>query len=198
MQRRTATLIAVGLALSALVQSCGGAAPAGGGAGATSGGPAANEGAGASSTGAGTAAAKTTSQSASTSAVFDDPCALLTLADVQTVMADAQPGDIVGKEPNGGACSWRNQTPLGPEVTYRYQRVAGASAELRAAMERNLKAPGAKKADIGDGGTIGRSGRMLSVGFTKGDVVVELLYIGDAPPTEESMVALAKKAAARL
>ncbi|MCC6237000.1 MAG: hypothetical protein IT299_05420 [Dehalococcoidia bacterium] len=202
MAHRAAGAAGVLVALTALLTSCaGGSAPAEDGAGApaqstasTSVAPAASGVSGASSGGAGTASA---SKASGRAAVLDDPCALLTLADVQTVMPDAQPGRIVGKEAASGACSWRNPTPLGPEVTYRYQRVEGAGAQLKAAMERDLKAPGAKRADVADAGTVTRATRTLSVGFVKGDIVVELLYIGDTLPTEESMIALAKAAAAR-
>lgn len=131
-------------------------------------------------------------------AVFDDPCSVLTLPEVQVAVPGAQPGRNLGTGPNNGSCRWLGSSPVEPQVTFNFEWVEGAAAPLKASFESTLKASGGRRVDVGDGASIRGDDRGFEVRFIKGEFNASLTASPRGQLTEEAIIALGKQAVARL
>ncbi len=130
--------------------------------------------------------------------MFDDPCGVLTLAEVQAAAPGSQPGRILGSERESAACRWSGSSPVQPQITFQFEWVQGAAAPLKAAMESTLKGPGARRVDVGDGAAIRADDRSVEVRFIRGDFNASLSGSPRGQLTEEAMIAMARLIAGRL
>lgn len=145
-----------------------------------------------------TPAASSPSKTAGKPAVFGDPCSVLTQAEVQAAVPGAQPGRNLGSGESNASCRWLGSSPVEPQVTFGFEWVEGAAGPLKASMDASLKAPGARRVDVGDGATIRADDRGIEIRFIKGEFNAGLSASPRGQLTEDAMIALAKAAAARI
>jgi hypothetical protein len=127
---------------------------------------------------------------------FDDPCALLSLAEIRTFLPDAKAGVRAVSSGVSTRCTWESATPgSSPLFTKAFSiSLVKVPASSVAAAKAAVLGAATVKADVGDGGGFVSQTQII---FFKGAIQASLGTNLLAVP-QDALLALAKKVAAAI
>jgi hypothetical protein len=127
---------------------------------------------------------------------FDDPCALLSMADITPFLPDAKAGVRVESSGVSTSCTWESATP---GATPQFTRAISISlvkvpASAVAAAKAAILGAASRKADVGDGGGfVSQTKLVFFKGTIQAAVATQLLAV-----PQDALLSLARKVAAAI